>query len=35
MSKPAADGFAAIVAAIRSLAHRGALPEEKQGDRAR
>jgi acetyl esterase len=33
MSKPAADSFAAIVAAVRSLAHRGVLPEEKRGSR--
>jgi acetyl esterase len=32
MSKPAAESFAAIVAAVRSLAHRGVLPEEKEGD---
>ena len=34
MSKPAAESFAAIVAVVRSLAHRGVLPEEKEGDRA-
>jgi len=34
MSRPAADSFAAIVAAVRSLAYRGLLPEQKEVDRA-
>jgi acetyl esterase len=33
MSRPAADSFAAVVEAVRSLAHRGVLPEEKRGNR--